>query len=155
MDQGLTYHEALKILGVQQGRLMAMLDEAAADSRIEAPMSLRVLQEEIIAGAQAIFREMPEWRTGSSRFTRSERLAAAHTVMVISSYFEVLAQKSFPAPVKRQLSDQSAQITRTANEASDEVTLIIQYLLHRPLAVPEPHQPDAKVHEHRQTDTGT
>ncbi len=103
MPQGLTYRDALKILGDDQSRMVKMLD-AAATAGLTAwtatawtsgadpgtALSLFDMKSDVIRYAGSVLRRMSEWRSGISRFDRTQRLVAAHAVIVVSSFFECL-----------------------------------------------------------------
>ena len=93
MSDELTYHAALQLLPRAKSRLVPLLDAVAATGLTvwaasalaagedtDAPMSILALKDEVVGFAQEILQGVPEWRTGVSRFTRSERLAAVHAV---------------------------------------------------------------------------
>jgi hypothetical protein len=154
MSDALTYYAALKLLAKARSPLVSLLDSVAttgltvwtatalaADKSPEAPMSILALKDQIVEFAQEIVQGASEWRTGVSRFTRSERLAAAHAVVVVSSYFEAFAQEDLPGSVERWVLSSSEQGTSTARgEVPEGYIEIIEFLLREPLPLPEPHR---------------
>jgi len=161
MSDALTYYAAWQLLARADSRLVALLDTVtttgltrwaasapAAGESTEAPISILALKDEVIGFAQEIVQRIPEWRTSVSRFTRSERLAAAHAVLVVSSYFEALAQEDLPVPVERLVLSSSEQAALAAGgEVPDGYVEIIEFLRREPLPLPEPHRSYAGVRD--------
>ena len=113
VSEGLTYRDALKILG-SESRLAGLLDAAAtrglgawAAARMAAgtdasiALGLLQLKDEVVGFGQQVMRRVSEWHSGLSRFSRSERLFAAHAVLVVSSYFEASGAAQLPVPEVR------------------------------------------------------
>jgi hypothetical protein len=156
VSEGLTYRDALKILGSSESRLAGLLDAAAtgglgawaaasmmagADASIA--LGLLQLKDEVVGFGRQVMRRVSEWRSGLSRFSRSERLVAAHAVLVVSSYFEALAAARLPVP-EVQLSFAAAE---QVSLAAGGETLpggyagIIEMLASEPLPVPDSSSP--------------
>jgi len=160
-DEALTYYAALRLLAKARSPLVALLDTAAttgltvwapdvlaAGEDADAPMNIGVLKDEVVGFAQEIVSRVAEWRTGVSRFTRSERLAAAHAVLAVSSYFEALSQEDLPVPLERLVLSSPEQAAPAAeSKAPDEYAEIIDLLLREPLPLPEPHRSWADVRD--------
>lgn len=154
MNNGLSYTEALKILGGQKSRLVSFLDVVASvgltswaagatlsggDAGI--PLGLYEIKNDILSYAQGVMRRMSEWRSGLSRFDRTQRLVAAHSVIVISSFFEAVDLSGLPVNWK-QLKITSAEQVALATEDTppDGYAGMIRMLLMESLPVPEPHR---------------
>lgn len=100
---GLSYADAVRLLGGRQSRTVTALDHLAgglllvasaagsgfALSLFEAKGELARLSGELVQG-------LGERLRGLDRFARSERLAAAHSVVALTAYFEVLAHVDLP-----------------------------------------------------------
>jgi hypothetical protein len=107
----LTYYAALQILGKPKSRLVTLLD-AVATAGLTAwaagalvtgrdagtPFGLLELKNEVVRYGQDVVGKVSEWRSGLARFDRSQRLAAAHSVLVVASYFEALEWADLPVP---------------------------------------------------------
>jgi len=159
MGDSLTYYAALELLGKPKSRLVALLDAAAtAGLTVWAAaalgsgrdagtlLSLFELKSEVVRYGHEVVRKISEWSSGLSRFERSDRLAAAHAVLVISSYFEALDGADLPVPVDRLELSRSEQAALAAGGAvPDGYVDMIELLLREPLALPEPHRPYADV----------
>ncbi len=91
MRRALSYTDALRILGGGDSPLLTFLDRASAVGLLaaggfnfmEARAQLVKLGGDVIAGLGARLR-------GADRVPRTERLLAAHTVIVVTAYFEEL-----------------------------------------------------------------
>jgi hypothetical protein len=150
----LSYHDALKILGAAKSRLVTLLDGAAtaglavwaaaawATGRdAGAPISLFELKNEIVLCGHEVVRKVTEWHSGLSRFDRSQRLAAAHAVLVVSSYFEALGDADLPVPIERLALTGAEQAALTAGSGvPDGYVNMLALLLQEPLPLPEAHR---------------
>src|SRR5260370_7742293 len=101
---GLSYADAVRLMGGQQSRTIAARDRLAgglllvasaagsgfALSLFEAKGELARLSAELVQG-------LGERLRGLDRFARTERLAAAHSVVALTAFFEVLARSHRPA----------------------------------------------------------
>lgn len=109
MNENLSYAQALRILGGGRNRLIIFLDTVASvglsawaasaamgGGDLGIPLGLYELKEDITAQSQTVIRKISEWRSGISRFDRTERLVAAHSVITVSSFFEVLDFSGLP-----------------------------------------------------------
>ena len=154
MNNGLSYTEALKILGGQKSRLVSFLDVVSSagltswaagatfsggDAGI--PLGLYEIKNDILSYAQGVMRIVSEWRSGLSRFDRTQRLVAAHSVIVISSFFDAVDLSGLPVNWK-QLKITSAEQVALATEETppDGYAGMIRMLLKESLPVPEPHR---------------
>lgn len=151
MDAALTYHDALIVLGAPQSRLVRLLDAAATGGLTiwsaatmltgkdaAAPLGLLQLKDEIVGYGHAVVRKVSEWHSGLSRFDRSQRLAAAHAVLVVSSYFEALGAAPLPVPIERLEFTAAEKVSLTSGTVlSDGYANIFQLLLREPLPMPE------------------
>jgi len=92
VEDPLTYTDALKILGLQKGRLLGVLNAVtsvglaawaatAMTTGLEAgiPLGLYELKNDILSTAPEVFRRLSKKLSGASRFERSERLAGKHS----------------------------------------------------------------------------
>ncbi len=107
MARGLSYADAVRLLGGREDRTVAALDRLAgglllvasatgagfALSLFDPKSDLARLSGDLVSG-------LAERLRGVSRLGRSERLAAAHAVIVLTAYFESLREASLPFDVK-------------------------------------------------------
>ncbi len=155
----LTYYAALQILGKPKSRLVTLLD-AVATAGLTAwaagalatgrdagpPLSVLEVKNEVVRYGHEIVRRVSEWRSGLARFDRSQRLAAAHAVLVVASYFEALESAGLPVPVDRlALSGAEQAALAAGGDLPDGYVGLIELLLREPLPMPEPHRPYADV----------
>ena len=103
---GLSYKDAVRILGGEQNTVIAALDKlfgglllvtAAAGN----PGSLTLLEakNEFIGLSESLWRKLAEKTSGLGQLDRTQRISAAHAVIVISSYFEAIRQLDDRAPL--------------------------------------------------------
>lgn len=151
MSDSLTYADALKILGFQKSRLVKFLDAvasaglaswaaSAALSGKEAgiPLGLYEVKNDVLGFAHQIVRKVSEWRSGLSRFDRTQRLAAAHAVLIISSYFEALDELADLEQLDLSASEMAVQATGGASP--DDYSELLMVLVGARLPMPEPHR---------------
>src|SRR6476660_2445724 len=98
----LSYSDAVKLLGGKDGRAVAAADRAVS-SLIQGvvPGSTDVLnwfgaKIEFVRLGRGLVRNLYENRTGLSRYDRTQRIEAAHAVIVIVAYFEALERAQLP-----------------------------------------------------------
>jgi hypothetical protein len=149
MGRMLSYADAVKILG-GDGRSVAALDRlagglllAATGGGSELALSLFDAKGELARISQHLVTELSQKLRGLSRFDRTERLAAAHAVIVVVAYFEALSSIKLPFSVdgfRLRKSEQVALATGGPAEA-DRIKPLVERLLRRELPMPEPHRP--------------
>jgi hypothetical protein len=110
---GLSYADAVRLLGGPDDRVVSALDRltggillaataggsALALSLFDAKGELARLGGELVAGLRGRM-------GGVGRLGRTERLAAAHSVLVLSAFFEVVAAAKLPMRIRLSRSDQ-------------------------------------------------
>ncbi|MCO5967624.1 NACHT domain-containing protein [Actinoallomurus soli] len=155
MAESLTYADALKILGGRPSRLIGLADRLAAAGLVtwtvaalatgndaSAALNLFDLKEEIVRFGHDTVRRISERRSGLSRFDRTQRLAAAHAVLVVSSYFEALEQGDPVIGLERfELTPGEKVAQATGTLPSRGGAELVGGLLHDRLPLPEPHVP--------------
>ncbi|TMR21143.1 hypothetical protein ETD86_16285 [Nonomuraea turkmeniaca] len=141
-----SYADALRILGCKDGRLAKVIGFAAAAERSgwalagagQLAMGLADMRASIVRFGEDVVGRMPELRGGVDRHTRTQRLAAAHAVIVVSAYFEALGEAKLPFTLDKL--DRSDQIARGVPTRERFARLMAELLLER-LPTPEPHLP--------------
>jgi len=159
VSESLTYVDALKILGDRQSRLIVLLDGVMSaglatwaatawtmGSDPSAPMNLFDLKDEVVRFGHESVRRVSERRSGLSRYDRTQRLAAAHAVLVVSSYFETIDRANLPLTPERLASSAGEKLTHGGSPPKGYVDLIDGLLSDR-LPLPEPHVPYARTRE--------
>ncbi|MER6945089.1 hypothetical protein ABT294_13785 [Nonomuraea sp. NPDC000554] len=156
MTETLSYADALKILGCQESRLVKIVDFAATVALTgwalaggaDVALGVSDLKNDVVRYGQDVVRRAAEWRSGGNRFTRTQRLSAAHAVIVVASYFEALGDAKLPFTLEQLDMDRADQIAQAAGWPPGEkfVELVDRLLMTR-LPVPEPHRPHAETRE--------
>ena len=107
MARGLSYADAVRVLGGREDRTVAALDRLAGGLLLVASaagagfaLSLFDPKSELARLSGDLVSGLAERLRGVSRLGRSERLAAAHAVIVLTAYFESLREASLPFDVK-------------------------------------------------------
>src|SRR4051812_11591321 len=111
-----------------------------------APMNLFDLKDEVVRFGHDSVRRISERRDGLSRYDRTQRLAAAHAVLVVSSYFETLDRTELPLKPDRLAPSAGEMLTHGGSPPKGYVDLIDGLLSDR-LPLPEPHVPYARTRE--------
>ncbi|MEO3868088.1 AAA family ATPase [Nonomuraea sp. B12E4] len=147
-----SYADALRILGCKDGRLVKVVGFSAAAKRTgwalagggQLVMGLRDMREGIVRYGEDVIRRLPELKSGVDRFTRTQRLAAAHAVIVVSAYFEALGEAKLPFTLDRL--DRGDTISHGVPTRERFARLVAGLLLDR-LPTPEPHLPYAETRQ--------
>lgn len=99
----LSYADAARLLGGGESQLVKALDRvtgglliAGAAAGVPALLGWLDARREFVRLSQDLVRKLSERRTGISRYHRTERLEAAHTVLVVTAYFAALADADLP-----------------------------------------------------------
>ncbi|MEV0236712.1 hypothetical protein [Nonomuraea sp. NPDC050786] len=141
-----SYADALRILGCKDARLVKVIGFASAAARTgwalagagQLATGLADLRNSIALYGEDVVRRMPELKSGVDRFTRTQRLAAAHAVIVVSAYFEALGETKLPFTLDKL--DRGDRISRGVPTPERFARLVASLLLER-LPTPEPHVP--------------
>ncbi|MEV4115004.1 hypothetical protein [Nonomuraea sp. NPDC049695] len=143
-----SYADALRILGCKDARLVKVIGFASAAARTgwalagagQLAAGLADLRNSIALYGEDVVRRMPELKSGVDRFTRTQRLAAAHAVIVVSAYFEALGEAKLPFTLDKL--DRGDKISHGVPTPERFARLVASLLLER-LPTPEPHVPYA------------
>ena len=117
--RGLTYADAVNLLGAGESRVIAALGRAAGvpaavvGAATLSSVDLLAVRNEVVEWGQAANRKLNERLAGLGRFDRTQRLTAAHAVLVVSSFFEALGDVADEIT----LAEQVALGTRSAVES--------------------------------------
>jgi CheY-like chemotaxis protein len=159
VSESLTYVDALRILGDRQSRLVSLQDGVMSAGLAtwaatawtlggdpSAPMNLFDLKDEVVRFGHESMRRISERRNGLSRYDRTQRLAAAHAVLVVSSYFETLDRTELLLTPEQIAATAGERLTQGESPPKGYVDLIDGLLSDR-LPMPEPHVPYARTRE--------
>ncbi|MGW2149329.1 NACHT domain-containing protein [Nonomuraea bangladeshensis] len=141
-----SYADALRILGCKDGRLAKVIGFAAAAERSGWPlagagqlvMGVADMRASVVRYGEDVLGRLPELRGGVDRHTRTQRLAAAHAVIVVSAYFEALGEAKLPFTLEQL--DRTEKIARGVPTPERFARLMAALMLER-LPTPEPHVP--------------
>jgi hypothetical protein len=148
--RGLCYGDAVTLLGGNGNKTVAALDRlmgglllaASAGGSgfvvnlFDAKGELARLSQELVSGLSTRLR-------GLGRFSRSERLAAAHAVVALGAYFDVLAKVTLPIEAK-QLDLRKAEqvaIARGGEAGSNRLSALADELLRANVPIHTPQRP--------------
>lgn len=91
MRRSLSYVDAVRILGAEENKLVRFLDQASAAGLLAVGgFNFFEARQEIVRLGGELLKGIGERLRGIDRLTRGERLLAAHTVIVITAYFDEL-----------------------------------------------------------------
>jgi hypothetical protein len=104
---GLSYRDAVRLLGGSEGRTIEALDRltgglllATSATGVGLISSLFDVRGELARLSAGLVHGLGERARGLARLERSERLAAAHAVVVLSAYFEILSETDLPCDAR-------------------------------------------------------
>ncbi|GGN30188.1 hypothetical protein FHR83_004287 [Actinoplanes campanulatus] len=107
MARSLSYADAARLLGDQESKVVALLEKTASWLMLgTAPLVSEVLgwfdaKADLVRLSHRLVRDLSEHRSGLSRYGRTERIEAAHTVIVVAAFFEGLREVRLPAELTR------------------------------------------------------
>ncbi|MFC0533768.1 NACHT domain-containing protein [Phytohabitans kaempferiae] len=105
MPQVLSYADAVRLLGGRDSRVVAALESLTSGALLGAAVPFPVVlgwfdaKSELARLGHQLVRGLAERRGGLSRYGRTQRLEAAHAVLVVTAYFEALAEADLPIAV--------------------------------------------------------
>lgn len=137
--RGLSYAEAVKILSGRDDRIMSALDKLASGALLTASatgvtfaLSLFDPKSDLVRLSRGLVENLAE-KLGRNRAGRTERLVAAHTMIVMTAYVEALQEARLPFNIRKL-------------KLSTDKDLVRQFL-HTPLSPPTPQRPYEAVHQ--------
>lgn len=146
---GVSYADAAKLLGGPGSRTLSALDHltgglllAATAAGTGFALSLFAARDEVVRLSGDLLAGLEGRLRGLDRYSRSERLAAAHSVVVLVAYFEALADAELPfdrREVELRRSEQAA--LAGAEAASDRLRALAEALLRSEVPIPVPQRP--------------
>jgi NACHT N-terminal Helical domain 7 len=166
VSKGLTYVDAVKLLGGSGSKVVAAIDKLAGGILLAASpgtagitLGLFEAKNEFIRLSMDLISSLSDKLNGLSRFSRSERLAAAQAVLILVAFFE--AQEYFennavddgelPQTVRdmmlrfargrKTVRSEQANLMTSAALHSDRMGAIAQSLLNSDLPSPTPQTP--------------
>lgn len=147
---GLSYQDAVRLLGGREDAAVAALDQvtgglllASSAAGAGFAASLFDVRGDLARLGAGLVNGLGERARGLNRFERGERLAAAHAVVVLSAYFEVLAETELPCDAADLEMSGAEQVGLATGECPDSRRLhaLADVLLRSEVPVPSPHRP--------------
>lgn len=150
MSKRLSYGDAVRLLGGQDSKTVSALDKLAggvllggAAAGVPGMLTLFGAKAEAARFGHELVRKLSERRGGLSRYNRTQRLEAAHAVLVVTAYFEALQETELPVWFT-DLELTKAERVAMADEDSRlgrRTTSIIDVFFSTPVGLPEPQLP--------------
>ena len=145
MPDTLGYADAVRLLGGEQSAFVDRLDTLtggallAASVPVPALLGLLDARADLIRLGHELVRGVSERRSGLSRYGRTRRLEAAHSVLAVTAFFETLDEIGLPFDIKAARITRAEQLSLAgARFAADDLTAA---LFATAAPVPGPHLP--------------
>lgn len=149
MTKTFTYADAVRLLGADDVSGIGWIDRIMGGTDRSRGIGLRDLlacfglPNEVVRAGRALVRGVEERRQGLSRFDRTERIHAAHAVIVISAYFEALRGADLPFSLDQLELTKSEQATMVTGRPaqSGKAGALVGELLDSAIPLPTPQRP--------------
>jgi hypothetical protein len=150
VSRTLSYADAVRLLGGGDSKAVAAVDKLMGGLLLVASaagggfaLSLFEPRRELAALSRALIAGLGDRMHGLGRFDRSERLAAAHAVIVLTAYFEALNETGLPFDVSELDLTKAEQVAIAAGGLTDSGRLraLATELLRTDLPMPAPQWP--------------
>ncbi|HKS47762.1 MAG TPA: hypothetical protein VJT49_22145 [Amycolatopsis sp.] len=149
MTKTFSYADAVRLLGGTGGKLLETLDNSTGGALLGATVGVPNilgcfgLSAKFVQLGQALVATLSERRNGLSRFDRTQRLHAAHSVIVITSYFEAIEAAELPLPFGDLALTKAEQVALVTDRAPPgaRAAELIRELLGTPMPLPTPQSP--------------
>jgi hypothetical protein len=148
---GFTYVDAAKLMGNHDSPLLEALDRLTGGMLLAAStvnpwfvLNLFEAKSELVRLSSELAREIGERRHGLDRYERSKRFAAAHAVVGLAAFFEVLAEAELPVPARALAFTKAEQLELRGNgetKPSKALGALVEGLLKAEVPMPSPQQP--------------
>jgi hypothetical protein len=145
MAGSLSYSDAVKLLG-GDGKAVAALDNLAGGALLAATagggnliLSLFDAKGELARLSGELVSGLRHRVSGLGRFDRTQRLEAAHTVIVLTAYFQAVSDAGLPDLGLRR--SEQAAIARGGPAGSDRLRDVTDSLLHLNVPLIAPYRP--------------
>ena len=146
MTKTFTYADAVRLLGGSGVRKPAWLDRVVATRKGVAAadvLNLFGVSGELVRLGRELVGGFADRRQGLSRFDRTQRIQAAHAIIVVTAYFETLADADLPFPIDALELTRAEQVTLVADRSprSGRVGALVGELLDTAIPLPTPQSP--------------
>ncbi|MEU8236479.1 NACHT domain-containing protein [Actinoplanes sp. NPDC048967] len=154
-SRSLSYADAARLLGASEHPLIRIFGAAsgavtaAATMGTLADVDFFALRGELIRWGNTVVTGLQERMTGVGRLDRTQRLEAAHAIVVVTSFYEALEAALAGRPgvdlaaARMTAGEQVAVVTSTAVTA--RYGELVQVLIDTPPPMPAPHRPFEKT----------
>ncbi|GIE90632.1 hypothetical protein SAMN06264365_12146 [Actinoplanes regularis] len=125
MPRPLGYSDAVRLLGGQDSKVVAALEKITGGLLLLGTPAVPTLlgwfdaKAEFVRLSHELVRGFSERRSGLSRHTRTERLEAAHAVLVIAAFFDSLTRVDLPKGLDANELAAAEQLAVAARAGSD------------------------------------
>ena len=144
----LTFADAVRLLGGADEPSVRWLERltgvAAAGATVATlgGLDLFALRDEVVRWGHAVVGGLRERLAGLHRFDRTQRLVAAHSVIVVVAFYEALDAVLADHPhVAAQLTAAEQVSLATGGAAQEAYIEVLQQLVDTPPPMPAPHRP--------------
>jgi hypothetical protein len=156
----LSYIEALEFVGqrdsraLELGRRLAGVPAAAATVATVGQVDFLGLRDEVVGWGQAAVRRLRSWLSGADRYSRSQLLCAAHTVIVIAAFYEGLEDAARAIGVDLgvfRLTRAKQAALATEQPVPGDRRELVEMLVGTPMPLPTPERPYERAVEELRT----
>lgn len=150
MSKRLSYGDAVRLLGGQDSKIVSALDKFAggvllggAAAGVPGMLALFGAKAEAVRLGHELVRKLSERRGGLSRYSRTQRLEAAHAVLVVTAYFEALEETELPSWFTdlELTKDERVAMADEDSRLGRNTTRLLSALFSTPAGIPEPQLP--------------
>jgi hypothetical protein len=143
MGRGLTYNDALRVLGADS-KLLKLLDKISVVTVLAlGGVGLLEARSEIFRLSSDVVKRIDQRLQGLSRTDRTHHLEAAHAIIVVSAFFEEFQDIRFPIDVARLKITAKEQTTILSQKLpkGHRVADLVEVLLDTKIPTPDPSVP--------------
>ncbi|WP_285786867.1 ATP-binding protein [Micromonospora sp. NBRC 101691] len=132
MPDVLSYADAVRLLGGERSRFVEAFDRLAGWTLLAGSVPVPALlglfdaKAEFVRLGRDLLRQLAEQRSGLSRYGRTQRLEAAHAVIAVTAFFEVLAEADLPFALADLEIDKTEQLALAGGGATQLTTTVTQ-----------------------------
>jgi hypothetical protein len=145
------YGDAVRMLGADELAIVKIIDRlggatlTAASAGTLDTLAFFDVRDELVRWGNDIIRLIRDRISGLSRFDRTQRLVAAHTVIVITSFYEALGEAIDTPEGSVKLRDLELTGAEQVAIATDDAVVssywhMVEVLIDAPIPMPESHQ---------------
>ncbi|MER7455628.1 hypothetical protein [Micromonospora sp. NPDC126480] len=153
MAKTLSYADAALLLGGRDSPVVAALDRATGGLMLAAVPAFPAIlgwfdaKVEFVRLGKDLVRGLAERRSGLSRYGRTQRIEAAHSVLVVTAYFEAMAAADLPFRFADLDLSRAEQESLAAAAATETIGTVATSGLGSPVPLPRPYEPEEQFRE--------